>query len=87
MPARLKAPLEHPIQLETNPPRAIETYLDAVAYLHERAKAISCPETDATIDLLMAAAASDDASQRARATSELERFVAKYGRALSREGG
>ena len=80
MPYRLKAALSRPVVLDTDPPRTIETFLDAVTFLHERVKVISCPETDSLIDALMAAAASEDKEQNQRVTEAFARFIDEHAR-------
>lgn len=75
MPERLKAKLDRPVPLPTTPPRVMETFLDAVAYLHERITAEASAESEALVDALLAAAASGDAEARRVVTAALERFV------------
>jgi len=76
MPIRLKAPLTRPVTIRSAPSRPLLTFLDAIAYLHEREREGSCPRANEVVDLLMLAAASEDSVQMTDATDALEQLVA-----------
>lgn len=78
MPTRLKASLAYPVTAKSSPPLILETFLDAVTYLHARERQSGSQEAGDAIDLLMLAAASQDFSEIARATQHLERLLTKH---------
>jgi hypothetical protein len=75
MPTRLKASLAYPVTTAGSPPLLLETFLDAVTYLHAREQQYACPEAGRMVDRLMLAAASQERSEMQQATRQLEEFL------------
>jgi len=76
MPHTLQRPLSHPIVLQGDPPRTIDTFLAAVEFLASNSEAT---EVEETIDQLIMAARSEDVAAIEDATERLVWLLRRRG--------